>query len=156
MKIKKFVKDWLCSASVYYTSLSTVIILIALILRSDNENSIQAVNMLEPEMFLNLLLFSLFMGAGYSAYRTEKLSPVPKRVIHSVCYIGSFALFLSLGNADLSLILVGTLVFAFLYVIVALIFALAKKKAPYKEQFGSSERSADKKSKSSYTSQFGR
>lgn len=152
MEIKKFFKNLLFFGSVYYTAITTVLILIATLLSGDSAG------LIETKRFLLILLFSFIMALGSAILRAGIMNRTAASLTHAACYILGFLLFVALGGANFAMSVIFTLVFAVIYIAVTLIARLLLKigtnnpKKPLTEKSQNTKKS--KKEKSTYTNQF--
>ena len=152
MEIKKLLKNLLFFGSVYYTAITTVLILIATLLPDGSAA------LIETKRFLLILLFSFIMALGSAILRAGIMNRTAASLTHAACYILGFLLFVALGGEGFSTVVIFTLVFAIFYVAVTLIARCLLKigtDAPKKPSTQKSESSKkNKKAKSTYTNQF--
>jgi len=155
MDIKKFFKNLLFFGSVYYTVITTVLILIASLLPGDSAP------LIETKRFLLILLFSFMMGIGSALLRANVMNRTAASLTHAACYVLGFLLFVALGGANFSTTVIFTLVFAIIYVTVTLIARKLLKIGVDNEKKLSQGTSTpkgkpqkSKKQKSTYTNQF--
>jgi hypothetical protein len=153
MDIKKLFKDILFFGSLYYTAITTVLIVIASLL-SESEATL-----IDTKRFLLTLLFSFIMGIGSAVLRADAINHAAARATHAACYILGFLLFIALGGANFSASVIGTLVFAIVYIAVTLIIKLfsisgkSKGKSANENKRPQAHKS-NKKEKNTYTNQF--
>ncbi len=155
MEIKKFLKDLLFFGSVYYTAITSVLIMIASLLPGDSAP------LIETKRFLLILLFSFIMGLGSAILRANVMNRTAASAVHAACYILGFLLFVALGNANFPTTVIFTLVFAIIYVVVTLIARKLLKIGVSNEKNASKNTAntkpiskKNKKEKSTYTNQF--
>ena len=155
MDIKNFFKNLLFFGSLYYTVITTVLMLIATLLSGDSAA------LIETKRFLLVLLFSFIMGVGSALLRAGIMNRTAASLAHAACYIIGFLLFVALGGANFSTTVIFTLVFAIIYVAVTLVarcllkIGVGNEKKP--ENNTSSPKGKpqkSKKEKSTYTNQF--
>ena len=118
MNTKNLLKFFVSRGAIIYTVLSTALIVIALFTAED-----ASVKILIPKRFLVLLLFSFILALGSMLIRLESLSATAGRLLHATCYIGGLALFLALCEVKFAPMMIATLVFAIIYVALALVAA---------------------------------
>lgn len=155
MNIKNFLKNLLFFGSVYYTVITTVLMLIASLLPGDSAP------LIETKRFLLILLFSFIMGLGSAILRANVMNRTAASLTHAACYVLGFLLLVALGDANFSTIVIFTLVFAIIYVAVTLI-ARKLLKIGVTDEKNSSKTTAtakpiskkSKKEKPTYTNQF--
>lgn len=123
MDLKKLFKGFISLGAIYYTALSTVIILIATALSAEN-----ASKLLSPKQFLFLLLFCYLMSLGSAIKIGGGLPGAVAYTVHAVCYILGFVLFLTLCGVKFVPIAIASLIFVILYTAVAVIKGIAEKK----------------------------
>ena len=152
MEIKKFLRNILFFGSVYYTAISTVLILIATLLPGDSAA------LIETDRFLLILLFSFIMALGSAILRAGIMNRTSASLTHAACYILGFLLFIALVSANFTTTVIFTLVFAIIYTVITLIARRLLKigtNAPKKPSAQRSESAKkNKKEKSTYTNQF--
>ncbi len=155
MDIKKFLKDLLFFGSVYYTVITTVLMLIASLLPGDSAP------LIETKRFLLVLLFSFIMGLGSAILRANVMNRTAASLTHAACYVLGFLIFVVLGDANFSTTVIFTLVFAIIYVAVTLIARNLLKIGVSNEKKLSKNTASpkaspkkSKKEKSTYTNQF--
>lgn len=123
MELKKTIKDFISLGAICYTALSTVIIIIAMALSSDN-----ASKLLSPKQFLFLLLFCYLMSLGTAIKKITAMPKVAAYAAHAVCYVGGFALFLILCGVKFVPVVIASLIFAIIYATVSVIQGLSDKR----------------------------
>lgn len=155
MEIKKFLKNLLFFGSVYYTAITSVLIMIASLLPGDSAP------LIETKRFLLILLFSFIMGLGSAILRANVMNRTAASAVHAACYILGFLLFVALSSMDFAVSVIFTLVFAIIYVVVTLIARkLLKIGVSNEKNFSKNTANAkpiskkNKKEKSTYTNQF--
>lgn len=150
MKIKKAIINFFCFGSLFYTAITSVLLVVALSLAEEN-----AVKLIEIPQFLKILLFSFILSLGSTLIRIEAIPRVAAVCAHAGCYIAGWLVFITLCGATFATTTISTLVFAILYTIVTVIIKVCSKKTPSKKTIAEVVTPEKKKnSKSSYTSQF--
>ena len=84
MDIKNFFKNLLFFGSLYYTVITTVLMLIATLLSGDSAA------LIETKRFLLVLLFSFIMGVGSALLRAGIMNRTAASLAHAACYIIGF------------------------------------------------------------------
>ncbi|MBE6684652.1 MAG: hypothetical protein E7592_03255 [Ruminococcaceae bacterium] len=153
MKTNKFFKDLLFFGSVYYTLITSVLIMIATLVQNGSAT------LIDTKRFLLILLFSFIMGLGSAILRANVINRTAASAVHAVCYILGFLLFVALSSANFAMSVIFTLVFAIIYVAVTLIARCLLKIGVTNEKKPNApaakiQKNKNKKEKSSYTNQF--
>lgn len=153
MQIKKFLKDLLFFGSIYYTVITTVLILIASLLPGNSEA------LIETKRFLLILLFSFIMGIGSAILRANVMNRTAASLTHAACYILGFLLFVALSNAGFTTSVIFTLAFSVIYTAITVIaravlkIGTANVKLP-SQNASNVKNGKSKKQKNTYTNQF--
>ena len=124
MDNKSILKSFIARGAVIYTALSTCLIALSMLV---SENA--SVKILVPKQFLFLLLFSFLLSLGGVFLKLTALPSVWPRVLHALCFIGGFALFLLLCGVKFAPLIISDAVFAAFYVVITLIL-MRKKSSP--------------------------
>ena len=150
MNGKNLLKFFVSRGAMIYTAISTALIVIALFTAED-----ASVKILMPKRFLFLLLFSFVLALGSTILKLESLSATARRLLHSACFIGGFALFLVLCEVEFAPLMIATLIFAIVYVALTLI-TTRKKTASVSEKpiSDAKQPKKNKKKTAEYTSMF--
>ena len=145
MDNKSILKSFVARGAVIYTALSTCLIVLSMLV---SENA--SVKILVPKQFLFLLLFSFVLSLGGVFLKIYSLPSVWPRVLHALCFIGGFALFLLLCGVKFAPLIISDAVFALIYLI--FIFIATRKKNSHE---ASQKKQRNKKStKAEYTPMF--
>lgn len=116
MDFKKILKGFFALGAVYYTVISVVFLAIGMSLAGDDPTRI-----LIPAQYFRILLFSFIMSLGTQLKSINLYSRVLARVLHAICYVFGFMLFLGLSGLEFTAVVIASLVFFVFYVIEALV-----------------------------------
>ena len=151
MDIKKLIKHFFCFASVAYTIMSMLIVIAGLSLPESSYASIG-----EPVRFLHLFAFSLILALGSTLKRISSIPAVVARLLHAICFIGGFFVFLIVGSMEFTAAIVSSAAFALIYIAALLLASLISKRKVKSNGAPSISRRPRKKApeKQEYTKQF--
>ena len=118
MKILKAIKDFICYGSVYFTSIATVMLLLA----ADKTDKAP-----ETSRFLLFLMLSFIFALGSTVYRIDGISRPLGVCLHAAIYNLGFLLFMILCDMGFSKSIIATLIFAIIYTAITVIIRLSSR-----------------------------
>ena len=118
MKILKAIKDFICYGSVYFTSIATVMLLLA----ADKTDKAP-----ETSRFLLFLMLSFIFALGSTVYRIDGISRPIGVCLHAAIYNLGFLLFMILCDMGFSKSIIATLIFAIIYTAITVIIRLSSR-----------------------------
>ena len=118
MKILKALKDFIFYGSVYFTSIATVILLLA----ADKTDKAP-----ETSKFLLFLMLSFIFALGSTLYRIDGISRPLGVCLHAAIYNLGFLLFMVLCDMGFAKSIIATLIFAIIYTAITLIIRLCAR-----------------------------
>lgn len=159
MKFLKAVKNFICYGSVYFTAITSFM----LILVSDRTDKAP-----DTGRFLLFLMLSFIFALGSTLYRIDGISIPLAACLHAAIYNVGFLLFLALGNMGFAGSVIGTLIFAVVYTVITVVYRLISKKlnkprpapkttavdAPLPEKKGKKREKTNNNEKSEYKNLF--
>ena len=155
MDVKKLLKYFVCCGTIYYTVISTVIMIINIALLSTDTTKV-----IVPEQFLFLLMFSGFMALGSTLRRIATVKSYIGWILNAVCYVLGFFIFaLCCGMPPISSLLL-TAAFSVIYAAVAITIGLIEKRCKkksgdvYAVKSSKKNKTTSKKKEETYTSMF--
>ena len=119
--MKNIIKYFICSCSVIFTILSMVVVCISIAIA--NENTVVV-----PQRYLHLFVFSFILSLGNTFKKATQLSITVSMILHGVCYIGGFLVFLIISEISTPAIIAFTALFALVYFTVLVISAFKNRK----------------------------
>jgi uncharacterized protein YacL len=159
MNINKPLKFFLCCGALYYTAISTLIMIINAALLSQDSTKV-----IVPEQFLYLLLFCYMMSLGSTLRRIDAIPRGLGWVLNAICYVVGFLVFLLCSKMSFTSALILDAAFLIIYAIVAISvsFIQRRSKASKSTVIASARQSSTPKTKKSnkskdnesYTSMF--
>lgn len=152
MKILKAIKDFICYGSVYFTSIATVMLLLA----ADKTDKAP-----ETSRFLLFLMLSFIFALGSTVYRIDGISRPLGVCLHAAIYNLGFLLFMILCDMGFSKSIIATLIFAIIYTAITVIIRLSSRamkksgsaKAPVSQK-SPQKQTNDKKEATEYKNLF--
>lgn len=152
MKILKAIKDFICYGSVYFTSIATVMLLLA----ADKTDKAP-----ETSRFLLFLMLSFIFALGSTVYRIDGISRPLGVCLHAAIYNLGFLLFMILCDMGFSKSIIATLIFAIIYTAITVIIRLSSRamkksgseKAPVSQK-SPKKQTNDKKEATEYKNLF--
>ena len=156
MKISKAVKDFFFFGSLYYTAITSALLLLAI----GNANKAP-----DTERFFLVLMLSFIFGLAAAIYRIDGMSRPLAISLHAAIYNLGFLLFMALCGMGFEKSIIGTLVFAVVYTVVTVVYRLVTKvmkKSSSAAKTGSAvaattskkEKKSDKQEKTEYKNLF--
>ena len=149
MDKKSFLKFLAARGAIIYTAISTVLITFALFLAEDASTKI-----LVPKRFLFLLIFSYILALGSAFFKSGFLPDLWARLVHALCFIGGFVLFMILCQIKFAPLVISSAIFAFVYVAVTLISSHKRSKSEGSPSATKASSPKNKKSTVEYTPMF--
>ena len=119
MKFFKAVKDLICYGSVYFTAITTVMLLLAL----DKTNKAP-----DTGRFLLFLLLSFIFATGSLIYSIKSINRPLAATLHAAIYNIGFLVFMALCGMGFAKSIIGTLAFAICYTVITVTYRLIKKR----------------------------
>jgi hypothetical protein len=152
MKILKAIKDFICYGSIYFTSIATVMLLLA----ADKTDKAP-----ETSRFLLFLMLSFIFALGSTVYRIDGISRPIGVCLHAAIYNLGFLLFMILCDMGFSKSIIATLIFAIIYTAITVIIRLSSRamkksgsaKAPVSQK-SPKKQTNDKKEATEYKNLF--
>ena len=117
MKFFKAVKDLVCYGSVYFTAITTVMLLLAL----DNTGKAP-----DTGRFLLFLLLSFIFATGSLIYSIKAINRPLAATLHAAIYNIGFLIFMIACGMDFVKSIIGTLAFAICYTVITVTYRLIK------------------------------
>ena len=160
MDVKKLLKYFICCAAIYYTAISTVIMIVNVALLSTDSTKV-----IVPEQFLFLLMFSGFMALGSTLRKIDVIRSYIAWVLNATCYVLGFFIFALCCKMSPTSSLLLTAAFSIIYAAGAVTVGLVEKRrgkhtVSVSAQGGKNKESKNnkkaikKKEKETYTSMF--
>ena len=129
MKTKDLIKYFLCCGALIYTTGSVFILLISL---GTSESA--SATILAPKPFLFFFGFAYLISLGNTLYRINKIAKPLRRLLHALCYVIGFFVFVLLCGVDFAFSAIFTAVFAVIYGIVTVTAAVIRKQIGKKQR----------------------
>ncbi len=128
MKTKDFIKYFLCCGSLIYTVGSVFILLISL-----GASESASATILAPKPFLFFFGFAYLIALGNTLYRINTFAKPLRRLLHALCYVIGFFVFVLLCGVDFAFSAIFTAVFAVIYGIVTVTAAVIRNQISKKQ-----------------------
>ena len=156
MNTNKLFKYFIICGALYYTVLSTIIMIINVALLSENSTKV-----IVPEQFLYLLLFCYIMALGSALRRVDVMSKALGWVLNATCYVLGFFIFLLCSEMSLPSALILCAAFIPIYVITAFTVSFIERKGSRTKKakaecpkHAKTKKSIKSKDQETYTSMF--
>ncbi len=122
MELKRLFKYFVFRGAVYYTMLSAFIMIVNSLLSSGTSQKV-----IVTSQFWYILLFSYIMALGAALRKISSISKAIGWLLHAICYIGGFFLFVMLCAVPFAVSCVLTAVFAVFYAVFAFVIAKSER-----------------------------
>lgn len=123
MDVNKALKYFVSCGAIIYTAMTFVIIIVNYLFSHSESQKVIVV-----ENFIYLLIFAYILSLGNTLRKNLPISKALRWVIHAVCYLTGFLIFVILCGMTSSSALILTATFAVLYAIGAFIVAICERK----------------------------
>ncbi len=128
MKTKDLIKYFFCCGALIYTIGSVLILFISL-----GASESASATILAPKPFLFFLGFAYLIALGNTLYRINTIAKPLRRLLHALCYVIGFFIFVLLCGVDFAFSVIFTAVFAVIYGIVTVTAAVIHKQIGKKQ-----------------------
>ena len=145
MKTKDLIKYFFSLGAVIFTAGATLILIISMAASNASSSFIIA-----PKPFFFYLGFSYALALGSTLYRIEAMSRTARRLLHVLCYVVGFFVFILLCGIEFAFTAIFTAIFGVIYALSVVCSALIKKKTA-KARVAASESPTNTKNKTKRT-----